>query len=518
MTTEIDLPEVGVDIGIWGPLLNNAILAVRDQADAAAAQVAGVIAGTISVPGAGGGGVVGKSWDNYTGGFATHRTGGPVPYMLPASPSAIEACIANGQAWLDIDVRWNNLGVAPGKLWVTHEDDLALFTDATGLVRNVAAAQMTNTRHLASKTTGGRYRDEPILEFGDMLDRYAGRIPIMVEPKNQVSLTDWQKSIDLLAAAVISRGLEKSVLISFSGPDLATVTSHANIIKQYPSLIWAVYLITGDAGINDMSYLASVADLGVYHVTVPLGATQAYVDGWKARGVQVTAFANRQYNVTARNALGITGSNSDYAIYDNKAHTTIKQDYWRNGYWGVGDYPATGHNRPKLVNDGLVFDAPVSNQQWMMAGDFSQLPNAFTLDLEGTVLTAGAPWYGGIGFCQQVDASFATGGGGFSEKSGYYAFLGTSGNPSLYSFQGTTTGTQLATGSGTYVALGAASDYWIRVVVTATDITVTNRDPVTGAQVGVAAVSTNTAYRRGFLHVGGQLNTGSMKIRRVTVT
>jgi hypothetical protein len=496
-------------------MVQSADLRLVTEATLNARVNSGITSGAINIPTSGTGGQVGKSWHNFTGGFATHRTGGPLPnaYWIPGSRSAIEAAITAGQAWIDLDLRWNN-----DRLWVSHDDDLSAISTYSGLLRNTSGAVIANIRQLASKTTGGNYRDEPFLDFGQLLDLYAHRILISVEPKNQTSISDWQKSIDLLAPEVINRGLETSVLVSFAAPTLAYLQAHAAVVKQYPTLLWAPYLVTGDEGINDMSYVSTVAALGPKQITLPLGASQAYVDAWKAAGVQVTAFANRQYNVANRDALGITGSNSDFAVYDNKKHVTIKRDYWRDGYWGVGDIPATGNTRPKLVTDGLIFDTPVSNQQWMLAGDFSPLPSAFTLDLEGTVLTAGAPWYAGVAFCQQTDASFASGGGGSSDKTGYYAFLGTSGNPSLYSFQGTTTGTQLATGSGTYVTLAAGSDYWIRVVVTASDVTVTNRDPVTGAQVGVATVSTNTAYRRGFLSVGGQINTGSMKIRRVTVT
>jgi hypothetical protein len=450
------------------------------------------------------GGQVGKSWDDFTGGFAVHRTGGAVPYMLPASASAIEACIASGQTFIDLDLRWNN-----NTLWVAHDDSLTATSSADGLIRNTSSAVMAHIRHLASKTTGGSYQDESFLELGDALDRYAHRVLITVEPKNQISNTDWQKSIDLLAPEIISRGLQRSVVIGFGGPDLATVQDKANIVKQYPGLLWNPYVVTGDAGVNDLSYVTAVADLGAYMIGLPLGSTQAYVDAWKARGVKVITFVGRRSDIPKMATLGINASNGDYAIYAHSANAVIKRAYWANGYWGTGDIPASGHERPILEPDGLLFTDPVSNYQWMMAGDFAPLPSAFTLNIK--IKRVGSPVSGsgwlGVNVCASTDASF-TSSPTPSTASGYTCFITpSSGGVSIVDYTAGvgTTRANSATGA---VAIPEGNTYTMRVVVSSTNVTVSQRDDA-GVLIGPEVTYANTTWRGGWLHVGGLLGSAA---------
>ena len=88
------------------------------------------------------------------------------------SVAAIRAAVAAGYG-IEVDLQLTRDGHAV----VFHDDDLARLTDGTGLVRDKTLAQMQALRLLDSA--------DPVPSFAQVLDLVAGRVPLLVELKDQ---------------------------------------------------------------------------------------------------------------------------------------------------------------------------------------------------------------------------------------------------------------------------------------------------------------------------------------------
>ena len=213
-----------------------------------------------------------------------------------------------------------------------HDTTVDRTTDGSG---NVSAYTTPGIRTLtvdASAWFGGRWADQPVPTFADILDRLGGHVVLVPETKS-VGAATAMAIID----AVCARGLQESVIIqSFRLPEIGLIAA---------------------AGISPM-YLMGTADQATPSAVVAAGATFVGVNkdassfpdvvaGLKAVGLRVLAWTVDMQNdydaVIAAGCDGIFTNEPLYAARDYDYRTTTAP--WPiDGTYGHGMlvYPGVG--------------------------------------------------------------------------------------------------------------------------------------------------------------------------------
>jgi glycerophosphoryl diester phosphodiesterase len=188
-----------------------------------------------------------------------------------------------------------------GALVAMHDTTVDRTTDGSG---NVSAYTTPGIRALAvdaSAWFGGRWADQPVPTFADILDRLGGHVVLVPETKS-VGAATARAIID----AVSDRGLQDSVIIqSFRLPEIGLIAA---------------------AGINPM-YLMGTANQATTSAVVAAGATFVGVNkdvsnlpdvvaGLKAAGLRVLAWTvDTQTDYDAVMAAGCDGIVSNEPLY-----------------------------------------------------------------------------------------------------------------------------------------------------------------------------------------------------------
>lgn len=448
------------------------------------------------------------TWDTFAGGVALHGLGG-----LQAPQSTIEGArgsLAAGCTFLDADMRLS----ADGVPILAHDNSLAPYTQlGSGLWRDLQSANVGLVRWQPSRYIGGSWPDLNVATIAEFLDRFGGKIPILLEPKNQTSLADWQASIDAVAPLIKARRLERSVMISLYAPLLA---DHAPIVKT-AGLMLNVYLDSNVAGYDDPSVIPTYKSAGADAVSLSGLTSDATITAWLASGIRVAVAPNgRRYNWDHLKALGVAMTVDDNAVYLIRNAAPVLADSWRNGQWGNGDRAAVTHTRPKLLTNGLRFDTKgADNRQMMLAGDFGPLPAAFTIDAAVTVDTVPSGGKFGLAVCQQTDASFTD---TEADPTGYQCWITMGGVAQIYT-RAAGASTNRGTSVQTPTIVPAGSTVYMRVQVAAGSVTVSRLDAA-GGNVMTSATYADASWRAGYLHVMTFFNTGtgSYTVKSLTVT
>src|SRR5712691_860105 len=127
--------------------------------------------------------------------------------------AAFEAAIVAGADAVELDVRMTADHVAI----VMHDPDVSRTTDGSGLVRDLALADL---RHLRIGLRGGGAEQIPTLD--EALDCLSGRLGVDVEIKNVPGEPDFdperEEAVEATLAALDRTGFEGRVLISSFNP------------------------------------------------------------------------------------------------------------------------------------------------------------------------------------------------------------------------------------------------------------------------------------------------------------
>ncbi|MBO1333214.1 glycerophosphodiester phosphodiesterase [Streptomyces sp. VRA16 Mangrove soil] len=186
--------------------------------------------------------------------YTAHRGGAlEVPEN---SMSGLAAAYERGTAQvLDFDTRM----LRDGTLVVMHDADLDRTTSSTGPVRDLDRQDWEHVRLRPKAALPGHWRAERPPTVAEVLDRFGGRIVLMLEAKDPDSL-------DRLARLIRDRGLTRSVLVNSNHPAVALRAHRLGLISQLwrsarqmredrPER-WAGYV-----DVLDMDYKARDADL-----------------------------------------------------------------------------------------------------------------------------------------------------------------------------------------------------------------------------------------------------------------
>lgn len=122
---------------------------------------------------------------------------------------------------LDFDSRM----LADGTLVVMHDATLDRTTDRTGPVRALTAAQWRDVRLRPDPSLRGTWRPERPPTVAEVLDRFGGRITLMVEAKDP-------ESLPRLARMIRDRGLIHSVYVNSNRPEVAREAHRKGLLTQ----------------------------------------------------------------------------------------------------------------------------------------------------------------------------------------------------------------------------------------------------------------------------------------------
>ncbi|MYW64585.1 glycerophosphodiester phosphodiesterase [Streptomyces sp. SID8379] len=152
--------------------------------------------------------------------YTAHRGGSlEVPEN---SMSGLEAAYARGTAQvLDFDTRM----LRDGTLVVMHDAALERTTSSTGPVRDLDRQGWEAVRLRPAGSLPGSWRAERPPTVAEVLDRFGGRIVLMLEAKDPDSL-------DRLARLIRARGLTRSVLVNSNRPAVAKRAHRLGLTSQ----------------------------------------------------------------------------------------------------------------------------------------------------------------------------------------------------------------------------------------------------------------------------------------------
>ncbi|MGP3944800.1 MULTISPECIES: glycerophosphodiester phosphodiesterase [Streptomyces] len=122
---------------------------------------------------------------------------------------------------LDFDTRM----LGDGTLVVMHDATLDRTTDRTGPVRALTAAQWRGVRLRPDPALRGTWRPERPPTVAEALDRFGGRITLMVEAKDP-------ESLPRLARMIRDRGLIDSVYVNSNRPEVAREAHRKGLMTQ----------------------------------------------------------------------------------------------------------------------------------------------------------------------------------------------------------------------------------------------------------------------------------------------
>ncbi|MFD5702402.1 glycerophosphodiester phosphodiesterase [Streptomyces lasiicapitis] len=152
--------------------------------------------------------------------YTAHRGGAlEVPEN---SMSGLVAAYERGTAQvLDVDTRI----LRDGTLVVMHDATLDRTTYTTGPVRNLSGREWRQVRLRPPAGVPGRWRAERPPTVAEVLDRFGGRIVLMLEAKDEESLLG-------LGAMIHARGLARSVFVNSNKPEVARRAHDLGLLAQ----------------------------------------------------------------------------------------------------------------------------------------------------------------------------------------------------------------------------------------------------------------------------------------------
>ncbi|MDI3419985.1 glycerophosphodiester phosphodiesterase [Streptomyces luteolus] len=141
--------------------------------------------------------------------YTAHRGGAlEVPEN---SMSGLVAAFERGTAQvLDVDTRM----LRDGTLVAMHDSTLDRTTDRKGPVRSLTAKQWRDVRLTPRRSLRGAWRSERPPTVAEVLDRFGGRVVLLLEVKDKAGLAP-------LARMLHRRGLTRSVLVNSHWPSVA---------------------------------------------------------------------------------------------------------------------------------------------------------------------------------------------------------------------------------------------------------------------------------------------------------
>ncbi|MEV2249252.1 glycerophosphodiester phosphodiesterase [Streptomyces sp. NPDC050147] len=152
--------------------------------------------------------------------YTAHRGGAlEVPEN---SMSGLVAAYKRGTAQvIDVDTRI----LRDGTLVVLHDETLDRTTTSTGPVSSLTLREWRRVRLRPGADLPGRWRSERPPTVAEVLDRFGGRIVLMLEAKDP-------RSLRRLGSLISARGLTRSVFVNSNDPRVAARAHRMGLLAQ----------------------------------------------------------------------------------------------------------------------------------------------------------------------------------------------------------------------------------------------------------------------------------------------
>jgi glycerophosphoryl diester phosphodiesterase len=399
--------------------------------------------------------------------YSAHRGGaGEAPEN---SLEALRAAALWADA-LDLDTQV----LADGTPVLMHDSTVDRTTSRTGPVGAFGLAQWLQLRANPGTWFAAASPALAVPTVEQVLDELGGRRVMTVEAKDAAG-------VPALAALILDRGLQDSVLINTNSPAVVTAIRAAGCRAH----LWrsAAQLATDS--------IAALHATGADVLDVDIGSPDTAISAAVAAGFPLGVWAHTLTRRTQRDralSLGCRGIVTDYPGYVSGRAPRRTTSSVSTGFWGHGWVP-TG-TRPVLDSTGripLLAPTSTSDVQVLLAGEVSPAPPTGRVDVRFSVPTAGPTGWSLL--------SLHLGGNDGPTKlssaqivhDGYTVQVSNSGSLRVYRDDADTgTSTQLAsTPSGATLTAGAV--YTLRCTVTATQLTVSVPEAAVSVTVADAA-------------------------------
>lgn len=418
------------------------------------------------------------------------------------SPENTTQAYRGSMPWVDvIDVDTQALG--DGTPVVLHDATVDRTTKSAGNVSLYNSAQWEAIRSDPSTWFGAAYPDVALPTVERILDEFGGQRVLTVEAKNAAS-------VPVLAAMIKARKLENSVFINTNTPSVAQTIKSLGILAH----LWrsAAQMAT-----DVPSTWASYVDL----LDIDIAATDAQISTAVNSGIP-RVWAHTLVRRAERDralALGCKGIITDYPAYVSGKVTRRTSSSFGTGFWGAG-YVPSGAARPVLDASGRIplpppASASAADAQVILAGELGGAPATGTFDVKFSASVAGSTGWSLLSFHLGADDDATVLSGADIRHNGYTAQISNNSSIRIYrDDKAANTSTQLAN-TATGATLAANTVYTLRLVVTATQLTLSVPEVS-----GLTTTVTDNTYRVPWhLFVGRNYSastTGNLNIHSIT--
>jgi glycerophosphoryl diester phosphodiesterase len=422
------------------------------------------------------------------------------------APENTLAALRGAMPWADVlDLDSQVLG--DGTPVLMHDSTVDRTTKASGNVSLFNAAQWGLIRSDPSAWFAASAPDLPLHTVEQILDDLGGRRVMTVEAKNAAGVTS-------LANMIKARRLERAVLINTNDPTVIPTIKNAGCLAH----LWRS--ASQMASDNAATIKASGADL----LDLDIAGTDAQITAAIAQNYPLGVWAHTLVRRKERDralALGCRGIITDYPGYVSGRVARRTASSFSSGHWGYG-YVSSGAARPVLDASGRIPLSPPASSAAadavvLLAGEVSPAPATTTIDVKFSFPVAGSTGWSLFSVHLGADDDATVLSGTSILHNGYTCQVSNDRSLRIYrDDKAAGTSTQLAnTATGT--ALTANTTYTLRVVITATQITLSVPE-VSGLTITV----TDSTFRvPWYLFVGRNYTstqTGLIYVQSITTT
>jgi glycerophosphoryl diester phosphodiesterase len=422
------------------------------------------------------------------------------------APENTMAALRGAMPWADVlDIDSQVIG--DGTPVLMHDTTVDRTTKASGNVSLFNAAQWGLIRSDPSTWFAASTPDLPLHTVEQVLDDLGGRRVMTVEAKNAAGVTP-------LANMIKARRLERSVLINTNDPAVVPTIKATGCLAH----LWRS--ASQMASDNAATIKASGADL----LDLDIAGTDAQITAAIAQGYPLGVWAHTLVRRKERDralSLGCKGIITDYPGYVSGRVARRTASSFSSGQWGYG-YVSSGAARPVLDASGRIPLSPPASSAAadavvMLAGEVSPAPATTTIDVKFSFPVAGSTGWSLFSVHLGADDDATVLSGTSILHNGYTFQISNDRSLRIYrDDKAASTSTQLAN-TATSTALSANTVYTLRVVITATQITLSVPEVS-----GLTTTVTDSTYRvPWYLFVGRNYTssqTGLIYVQSITTT
>jgi len=421
--------------------------------------------------------------------YAAHRVGANIAPEQTLEGFTLTAAL--DIPILDMDV-WGSVEGVP---FCVHDQTLDRTTTLTGNVSDRSAAELQLATVDPSTWHAPGWPNTKLLTMEDVLRRFGGRSVLSIEVKDTRAVVGAN-----MVALLQKYGLTKSV-----------------IINSYSLAALAPFVAAGvECMFNNDTYATTPATLLAAGVTW-MGAsayvtTDAQIADAISKGMKVCVYTVERHNQRAKYVgLGvhmIMGDDPAY-VQGDPAKYRRKSTSFASQIWGHGIIDGRGSRTNNSINSSgeMVLAGTGSLEPSVLIGELSPVANpSGTYSITATVKLVSASTWAAVCFAVGSDVPFKQAG-----TTGYMVLIRNTGSLELFKVTDGSGGNALATGSTAAIAAGGTAT--LKVDVSPTGLTVTRTDAGP-----TSIVSSDTAYRGGYIHVSKQNAASEVRFLSLTVS